>query len=80
MYTLITRYGKEIDFVCKSNNEIVYYQVCDSLNDENIFKREVTDFITHDSFKKIVLTNSDINEFSSNGVQIINIYDWLIKK
>jgi predicted AAA+ superfamily ATPase len=81
VYTHKTRNGKEIDFVCLKKNIVVYYQVCcANLREQDVYKREVHEFITDDSFKKIVLTMEQINEYDDNGVEIINILNWLNSK
>lgn len=71
---------KEIDFVVqKPNNEREYYQVAFSINDEKTFEREVSAFRNiHDNYPKYLLT-LDFDNTSIEGIQKINVIDWLLK-
>lgn len=71
---------KEIDFVVqKPNNEREYYQVAFTLNDEKTFEREVSAFRNiHDNYPKYLLT-LDFDNTSIDGIQKINVIDWLLK-
>jgi predicted AAA+ superfamily ATPase len=77
IYTFEDRYEREIDFIAKKDNEIVYYQVTKSLN-ENNYERESRVLLDRkDGFEKIILTLE--NESRNNdGIKIINIVDWLL--
>lgn len=71
---------REIDFVVqKSNNKREYYQVAYSVNDEKTFNREVSAFERiKDNYPKYLLT-MDYDNTSINGIQKINVIDWLLK-
>lgn len=71
---------KEIDFVVqKPNNEREYYQVAFTVNDEKTFKREVSAFRNiRDNYPKYLLT-LDYDNTSIEGIQKINVIDWLLK-
>lgn len=71
---------KEIDFVVqKSNNEREYYQVAFTVNDEKTFEREVSAFRNiRDNYPKYLLT-LDFDKTSIEGIQKINVIDWLLK-
>lgn len=71
---------KEIDFVVqKSNNEREYYQVAFTVNDEKTFEREVSAFRNiRDNYPKYLLT-LDFDNTSIEGIQKINVIDWLLK-
>jgi len=71
---------KEIDFVVqKPNNEREYYQVAFTVNDEKTFEREISAFTNiRDNYPKYLLT-LDFDNASIEGIQKINVIDWLLK-
>ncbi len=71
---------KEIDFVVqKPNNEREYYQVAFTVNDEKTFKREISAFKNiKDNYPKYLLT-LDFDNTSIDGIQKLNVIDWLLK-
>jgi len=71
---------REIDFVVqKANNEREYYQVAYTVNDEKTYNREISAFDRiKDNYPKFLLT-LDYDNTSINGIQKINIIDWLLK-
>ncbi|MBN2681113.1 MAG: ATP-binding protein, partial [Bacteroidales bacterium] len=70
---------REIDFVVqKANNEREYYQVAYTINDEKTFNREISAFDRiKDNYPKFLLT-LDYDNTSINGIQKINVIDWLL--
>jgi len=71
---------KEIDFVFqKPNNEIEYYQVAYTVTDEKTFEREISAFRNiRDNHPKYLLT-MDFDNSNLEGIQKINVIDWLLK-
>ena len=71
---------REIDFVVqKANNEREYYQVAFTVNDEKTFKREISAFDRiKDNYPKFLLT-LDYDNTSIDGIQKINVIDWLLE-
>ena len=71
---------REIDFVVqKANNEREYYQVAYTVNDEKTFNREISAFDRiKDNYPKFLLT-LDYDNVSINGIQKINVIDWLLE-
>lgn len=71
---------KEIDFVVqKPNNAREYYQVAYTVNDEKAFKREISAFKNiKDNYPKYLLT-LDFDNTSIDGIQKINVIDWLLE-
>lgn len=71
---------KEIDFVVqKANNEREYYQVAFTITDEKTFEREISAFRNiKDNYPKYLLT-LDFDNTSIEGIQKINVIDWLLK-
>lgn len=70
---------REIDFVVqKANNEREYYQVAYTVNDEKTLKREISAFDRiKDHYPKFLLT-LDYDNTSINGIQKVNVIDWLL--
>ncbi len=71
---------KEIDFVVqKPNNEREYYQVAFIVNDEKTYKREISAFRNiKDNYPKYLLS-LDFDNTNIEGIQKLNIIDWLLK-
>ncbi|MCZ2443065.1 MAG: ATP-binding protein [Flavobacteriales bacterium] len=71
---------KEIDFVVqKPNNEREYYQVAFTVTDEKTYEREISAFKNiKDNYPKYLLT-LDFDNTSIEGIQKINVVDWLLK-
>ena len=74
-------YGKEIDFVAKDFNGITtYYQVSWTTMSQETLEREVSAFKnTGDNYQKILLTMDNFPS-NENGIQRINVIDWLCGK
>ena len=72
---------REIDFVVqKANNEREYYQVAYTVNDEKTLNREISAFNRiKDNYPKFLLT-VDYDNTSINGIQKINVIDWLLEQ
>ncbi|KZX10390.1 ATP-binding protein [Methanobrevibacter filiformis] len=69
---------KEVDFVCKKGDKIVYIQVAYILTDENTIKREFEPLSKiNDNYPKYVLTMDDFN-MSQNGINHVNIINFLL--
>jgi predicted AAA+ superfamily ATPase len=70
--------GREIDFVVKDFNKITYIQVAESLNSPEVIEREFGAFLAvADNHEKIVLSLDKV-DYSRDGVQHINLIDWLL--
>lgn len=74
-----TLYDKEIDFVAMRNDEQLYIQVADNLNDEKTLNREITPLLNiRDGYKKIIIARLNHEGFIKEGIEIIDIADWLL--
>lgn len=73
-------YKKEIDFVAIKRDEKIYIQVSDNINDENTFNREISSLLCiKDAYSKILFSRTYRPAYQYEGVQIIDIVDWLLK-
>jgi hypothetical protein len=70
--------NKEVDFRALKNNEVLYIQVTEDMNNKSTQERELAPFIyINDNYEKIILTNNSIS-MNFNGIKVINIIDWLL--
>lgn len=70
----------EVDFVAENPNVVRYYQVTQSLTDENVKKREIRSLESiSDNYEKIILTMDKSINNDFNGIKVMNIIDWLLK-
>lgn len=73
----------EVDFVAlNGRNEARYFQVALTTLDENVLKRELRSLQRiRDSYPKYLLTLDTLNKDANyNGIQKMNIIDWLLEK
>lgn len=71
----------EIDFVAKlPGGKVEYYQVAQSVQSEETLKRELKSLqALKDSYPKFILSR-DYNNSNYNGIQHINVLNWLMEK
>lgn len=70
----------EIDFIAIKPNERIYYQVSRSILDEKVEEREKKSLLAiKDNYKKIILTMDKVKNKEIEGIEVINIIDFLMK-
>lgn len=70
----------EVDFVAENLNQITYYQVAKSLDNEDVKFREIRSLESiPDNYEKIILTMDKTINKDYNGIKIINLIDWLLE-
>ena len=71
-------YKKEIDFVAIKRSEKLYIQVAGNIDDPDTFKREVDPLLKiRDAYPKMILTRTRQEAYQYEGVQIVDVADWL---
>ena len=75
-------YNKEIDLIASKINEKIYIQVSSDLGEsfeDKTFKREVTPLLRiKDAYPKMLIARTHHDMYTYEGIQIIDIKDWLI--
>ena len=70
----------EIDFIAIKPNEKIYYQVSRSIMDEKVEEREKKSLLAiNDNYKKVILTMDNVKNKEIDGIQVINIIDFLME-
>ena len=73
-------YKKEIDFVAIKRSEKLYIQVASSIDDPDTFRREVDPLLKiKDAYPKMILTRTRQEAYQHEGIQIVDVADWLLE-
>ena len=73
-------YKKEIDFVAIRENEKIYIQVANSIEENETKERELDPLRRiKDSYPKMVISRTGYPEYDIDGIKIIDITDWLMQ-
>jgi len=72
--------NKEIDFVAQKWNRLTYVQVTYLINNEKTKEREFWNLLyIKDAYPKFVVSADELAEGNHNGIQWINIYDFIMQ-
>lgn len=74
-------YKKEIDFVALKRSEKLYIQVANSIDDPGTFLREIDPLLKiRDNYPKMILTRTRQEAYQHEGIQIVDVADWLLNE
>ena len=72
--------GKEIDFVCRKTDRVIYVQVINHLDSDEVIEREFGSLLlVKDNYPKFVIS-MDKFDFSQKGIIHLNLLDFLTYK
>ena len=72
--------NNEIDFIANKPQEKIYFQVTESLENENVREREIGPLLKiKDNYEKFVLSLDEESEVF-HGVKVINLLEWLLEE
>lgn len=76
----VGKYGSaEVDFVARRQDVITYYQVTADMTAKETFEREMRPLRSiHDNYEKIVLTLDRFSTGNYDGIEVVNVVDWLL--
>ena len=70
----------EVDFVAENPNNIVYYQVAKTLNNDEVKLRELRSLESiPDNYEKVILTMDKTINNDYNGIKVKNVIDFLLE-
>lgn len=74
-------YKKEIDFVAIRNDEKIYIQVANSIEEESAKERELAPLkAIKDAYPKMIITRTGYPVYDIEGIQVVDITDWLLRR
>ena len=67
------------NIVAIKRDEKIYIQVSNNIDNPNIFKREIDPLLKiRDAYPKLLLTRTNQEPYQYEGIQIIDVADWLL--
>ena len=71
----------EIDFVATKGSEKAYIQVASTISDTEVYNREIRPLkMIKDNYDKILLTMDKVFDNNDDGIIVMNVENWLLKK
>ncbi len=69
----------EVDFVAQKNSILIYFQVTADMTVKETLQRKMRPLREiRDNYEKIVLTLNRLTTGNYEGIQVINVIDWLM--
>lgn len=69
----------EVDFIAENPNTIKYYQVCQTLVNNEVKNRELRSLESiDDNYEKVILTMDKPLNNDYNGIKVYNLVEWLL--
>ena len=70
----------EVDFVAKKTDDIIYYQVAQSVIDNNTYEREMRPLrLIKDNYPKYILSVDNVLVGNNEGIKHVNLIDFLLE-
>ena len=70
----------EVDFTVSNFDDVEYYQVCQTMMSDDTKEREFRSFRKiGDNYRKIILTLDTFGLGTYDGIQVMNVIDWLLE-
>ena len=71
----------EVDFVAEKAGIITYFQVTANMTAEETFEREMRPLKNiKDNYRKIILTSDRLTVGNYEGIEVLNLVDWLLEE
>lgn len=69
----------EVDFIALKGGRVEYFQVSQTIMEENTYQREIRPYRgIKDNFRKTILTMDRFGLGTDEGIEIVNVVDWLL--
>lgn len=70
----------KVDFIAKKNDCYYYFQVTDNMTSKETFEREIKPLQNiQDNYPKTILKNDKFTIGNYNGIEVVNLIDWLLE-
>ena len=67
--------------MAQKQNEKIYIQVSDNISDEKTFEREYSPLLAiKDAYPKMIIARTHHEAYDYQGIQIIDLPQWLLKE